>query len=660
MTGRQILVINLGASSSKFALFEDELCRAEQGYPLAEEARLLPSAEQLPLRLKQLQGFLREHGADPAQLDAIAARGGLTKPLPDYGVYAADEELYQDLAAESYGSHPANLSAPLARRLLADCGSAAPVFVVDPVSIDMLWPRARLSGLPGITRQGRHHALNVHRAMREAARRLGRPLHSLELVVGHFGSGVSICSVSAGRVVDVNNALLGEGPFSVARAGSLPLEVVLELCFSGTGREELTRRLSLKSGLAGYTGSADLQEIEKRCDAGDTVARAAYEAMVFQSAKYLAAAAGALGCRPDALVLTGALLRSARFAAELRRLCGWLAPVIELPGEEEMQALAEGVLAVVRGQTAAMDYSAVPSLADAPPRTMEELVERAAHLPPASFIVAGAEQAGVAESALQALERGLGRFILLGDAGRIAAQLPAELPPGIEVRGSAEPVAEALELAAQLPGAVLVKGGCDSARLLRGVLAALPDGNRPFLSHAALIENPFSTRLLALSDGGLNVAPDCARKVLIMENSLRLLRALGITRPGVLLAAGMEDKGQDAPAVADARTILARWRAGEWPAAQIDGPYGLDVALSVDAARAKGISSPLSGRADLVLCPDLESCNFAVKMAHMYGGRPWAGVILGGRYPVVLGSRADEAASRLASLALAKFAAGPV
>jgi phosphate butyryltransferase len=205
---------------------------------------------------------------------------------------------------------------------------------------------------------------------------------------------------------------------------------------------------------------------------------------------------------------------------------------------------------------------------------------------------------------------------------------------------------------------VLVKGGCDSARLLRGVLEGLPKEERPFLSHVAMIENPFGGRLLALSDGGLNVDPDCEKKIRILENGARLLRALGHARPRVLLAAGMEDKGQAAPAVADAREILRRHRAGEWPHLLIDGPYGLDVAFSAEAALAKGIKSPLSGRADLVLCPDLESCNFAVKMAALYGQGRWAGVVVGGACAVVIGSRADDAPSRLASLALASIAAG--
>lgn len=655
----RILVINLGASSSKFALFDGSACLQRADAPLLEPEAGLSLDERLALRRKALEAFLAQSQVDSTSLSAIAARGGLLRPLPDYGAYRVDSSMVDDLRTERYGSHPAGLSALLAMELLAENGLDLPVYVVDPVSVDTLWDRARLSGIAGIERSGKHHALNIHAVMLEAARRLGRPLGGLRLVVAHFGSGVSIASVVRGRVVDVNDAQLGEGPFSVSRAGTLPLHGVLDLAIGAAPRAEVEHRLAREGGLYSYTRSADLREVEARIEAGDGAALAAWEAMLFQSVKYIAAAAGALGARPAAVVLTGALLNSPRFRGALERGVGWIAPVLVLPGEQEMEALAEGVLAVLEGRAPALDYSDALPPQSLPPRDMDELVERAAQAPPCRFIVAGAGQGEIAEALALCRERGIGGFTLLGKAATIAELLrQAGLPEdAADIRESGNVVADAIALAQAQPGSVLVKGAGDSAALLRAMLEALPREPRPFLSHAALIENPFSGKLVAITDGGLNPEPDCEAKVRIMLNAAALLRALGQPRPRVLLAAGMEDKGQGASAVADAREIVRRHRAGEWPGLRIDGPFGIDAGLSAEAAAAKGLSSDISGRADVIVAPSLEACNFAVKLAHMYGGRPWAGLLLGGPFPVVLGSRADDAESRLCSLALARLAA---
>lgn len=655
----RILAINLGASSSKLALFEGRACLCRADAPLAGPEAGLSLEERLALRRRALDAFLAGQALDPAGLSAVAARGGLLKPLPEYGAYRVDSEMLADLRSERYGSHPAGLSALLAVDLLEARGLGLPVYVVDPVSVDTLWDRARLSGIAGIERSGKHHALNIHAAMQEAARRLGQPLHRLRLVVAHFGSGVSIASVERGRVVDVNDAQLGEGPFSVTRAGTLPLCGVLDLAYSGEPRSVVERRLAREGGLFSYTGSGDLREVEARIEAGDGAALAAWEALLFQSAKYIAAAAGALAGRPDALVLTGALLHSERFRAALRIRSEWLAPTIELPGEQEMEALAEGALAVLEGRAPALDYAEAPAPQSLPPRDMDELLERAAQAPACRYIVAGAGQPELIAALKLCRARGLGGFSLLGNAAEIHALLAQDGLPAdaAEVCDSADVVADAIALARGGPGAVLVKGACDSAALLRGVLEALPRAPRPFLSHAALIENPFSGKLVAVTDGGLNPEPDLEAKVRIMLNAAGLLARLGQPRPRVLLAAGMEDKGQSASAVADAREMLARHRAGEWPELRIAGPAGIDAGLCAAAAAAKGLRGEVFGRADVIVAPSLEACNFAVKLAHLYGGRPWAGLLLGGPFPVVLGSRADDAPSRLASFALARLAA---
>jgi butyrate kinase len=657
--GKQILVINLGAASSKFALFNEAQCVSERTLPLDDAQARLPLKEQQPLRLEHLRLFIGEAGVNARTLAAIAARGGLVKPLASPGVYRVDQTMVEDLLSERFGSHPASLSAPIGYDFAAELGGAVPAYVVDPISTDTLWDEARVSGAPGVERSGRHHALNVRRAARHAAEHLGKPLHACKLVVGHFGSGVSICTVVGGRVVDVNDAQLGEGPFSVARAGTLPLRGVLDLAYAEPERKRLEQRLARASGMCAYVGTSDFREIELLLDAGDPRAHAAYGAMVFQSAKYLAAAAGALGAAPDAVVLTGGLLKSARFAADLAQRVAWLGRIELFPGEDEMAALAEGVLGVLLGRVPSFAYSEAETAAEAPPRDIAELVKRAAQTGVCRFVVAGGHLSEIAETVRYCAKHGIHGFTLVGPRKEIEALMAEQgvALGGVSIVDSSDVVPEAIGIVRREPGSVLVKGNCNTAQLLKSVLDLLPKENRPFLSHIAVIESPAAGRLLAVSDGGLNVDPDRDKKIRIMENAIAAFRALGIKRPHVLLAAGMEDKGQDIPAIVDAREIVKRHRAGEWSDAVIDGPFGFDVALSAEAAAAKGIHSAVAGRADIVVTPNLESCNFAIKGAVFYSGRPWAGLVVGGPFPVIVGSRSDDAMSRVASIALARIIA---
>jgi butyrate kinase len=657
MADALILVVNLGAASSKFALYRDHQAIAEASLALSDVEARLPLIKQRPLRLLQLQGFLAEQKSDAGQLAALAARGGMMKPLSRRGVIRVDAQMLSDLESTRYGEHPSNLSALIAVDLLAKAGVERPVYVVDPVSVDTLCDAARLSGVPGIQRSGRHHALNVQHVAAQAAERLGQSLHQLHLVVAHFGSGVSICSMQRGRVMDVNDAQLGEGPYSVTRAGSLPIEGLLQLAEAQQDHAELRRVLARQSGMAGYTGTGDFREIVRRLENGDSAAMRAYQGMLFQSAKYVAAYSGSLGRRPDAIVLTGAMMHSDRFRDELRARVDWIAPVLLFPGEAELQALADAVADVIEGGETAFSYSEIPTPAEAPPHGFDELISRAVDCPPLGFVIAGADHPEVAETVAYCLGHGFSGFVLVGNKEAILRELAeAEMDSArVEIIDSEDVVGDAIKAVQQRPGSVLVKGQCDSAALLKGVLASLPLEPRPFLSHCAVFEDAISGRLIGITDGGLNLAPDLEGKQGILGNAIAMFRALGVRRPHAMLAAGMEDKGQDLPAISDARAIVRLHHAGKWPEAVVDGPFGMEVALSSQAAMRKGIRSPVAGRADIIVTPNLESCNFSVKLAVIYTGQPWGGLILGGPFPVVLGSRADDVHNRVCSIALARL-----
>lgn len=657
MADALILVVNLGASSSKFALYRGHQAIAETSLALSDADARLPLTQQRPLRLLQLQGFLAEQQTEAEQLVALAARGGMMKPLSRRGVIRVDTQMLADLESARYGEHPSNLSALIATDLLSAAGLQRPVYVVDPVSVDTLCDAARLSGVPGIQRSGRHHALNVQYVASHAAERLGQPLHQLHLVVAHFGSGVSICSIRRGRVIDVNDAQLGEGPFSVTRAGSLPIEGLLQLAETHQDHTELRRILARQSGMAGYTGTGDFREIVRRLESGDSAAMRAYQGMLFQSAKYVAAYSGSLGRRPDAIVLTGAMMHSESFRNELRSRVDWIAPVLLFPGEAELQALADGVAGVLEGSETAFAYSEIPTPAEAPPHGFDELISRAVDCPQLGFVIAGADHPEVAETVAYCLGHGFSGFVLVGNRQQIEHELTdAKVDiSSVEIIDSTDSVSDAIQAVQARPGSVLVKGQCDSAALLRGVLATLPHGEKPFLSHCAVFEDAISGRLIGITDGGLNVAPDLQGKQEILSNAIAMFQALGVRRPHAMLAAGMEDKGQDLPAISDAREIVRLHHAGKWPEAVVDGPFGMEVALSSQAAMRKGIHSPVAGRADIIVTPNLESCNFSVKLAVIYTGQPWGGLILGGPFPVVLGSRADDVHNRVCSIALARL-----
>jgi phosphate butyryltransferase len=295
----------------------------------------------------------------------------------------------------------------------------------------------------------------------------------------------------------------------------------------------------------------------------------------------------------------------------------------------------------------------------AAPQDFDAVIAAAAAAPPCSYIVAGGEAEDIVEAIELCKARGIEGFTLVGDLQQTAWLLATRvLDDDVRIEPSSDPAADAMRLCSTLPNPVLVKGRVDSGALLKGVLGLLPKDQRPFLSHVILLPHPSARKLLALTDGGLNIAPDLQQKAAILDNALNLLAALGEPAPRVLLAAAMEDKGQPIPSIADARELRRLHETGLWPQAVIDGPYGLDIGLAPDAVAAKGIGGRLGGLADLVLMPNIEACNFAAKMAGIIQGPPWAAVVVGGPLPVIVGSRSDPPESRVASLAVARLIAG--
>jgi butyrate kinase len=353
--GSRILVINPGSTSTKYGIY------TEQGAELVrsirhgdEELTLfqgLPMVARQGYRTRLLKSALEEDGYSETgrgteRFAAVVGRGGLLPPL-SCGTYLVDDAMVKELYLARRGEHACNLGALLALHFAQAAGVNA--YIVDPVTVDEWPPCARLSGTPLLERSCMGHVLNIKAVARRFARETGRTYESLRLLVIHMGSGTTVSAHRDGRMIDNNT--IEDGPFGPDRTGGLPARELIRLCFSGRFvQKELERKVFGDGGLFAYLGTRDLQEVERQVDAGDAKAALVLEAMIYQIAKEAGAMAAVLQGKVDALLLTGGMAYSQRMVAELTRYLAWIAPIKVYPGEDELQALAEGVFRVLNGE----------------------------------------------------------------------------------------------------------------------------------------------------------------------------------------------------------------------------------------------------------------------------------------------------------------------
>lgn len=352
----RILVLNPGSTSTKISLFsgEDEIVADILRHTAEELSGFSRIIDQADFRRAAINRFLSTNEIDPVTLDAVIGRGGLLRPL-ESGVYAVNDAMTADLASGRYGEHASNLGAILAAAIAhsADCRA----FIADPVVVDEMDDVARLSGLPELPRRSIFHALNQKSSAREAASRIGRTYEEINAIVAHMGGGCSVGAHRHGRVVDVNNALDGEGPFSPERAGTVPAGQLVELALSGRySREELKKMLTGRGGLVAYCRTNSLEEIEERMGNADAEAASAFHAMGYQISKEIASHGATLEGAVDVIVLTGGMAYDRTLTNEITRRVRHLAPVEIIPGEREMLSLARAVSRVLSGQVIPKEY----------------------------------------------------------------------------------------------------------------------------------------------------------------------------------------------------------------------------------------------------------------------------------------------------------------
>jgi butyrate kinase len=309
---------------------------------------------QCDYRAGLIQKELGAAGFGRRSFAAVAGRGGLLPPL-ECGTYLVNDAMIAELRAARRGEHACNLGALLARRFADPAG--IPAFIVDPVTVDEWQDCARLSGSPLIERSCIGHALNIKAVARRFAREEQRPYAEMRLIVVHLGSGITVSAHRGGRMIDNNTP--DEGPFGPDRTGSLPVRQLIQVCFAGAYNEkQLDRMVFGDGGLFAYLGTRDLQEVEQRIDGGDAQASAVYDAMAYQIAKETGAMAAVLEGNVDALLLTGGMAHSQRLVQKLGAYLEWIAPITVYPGEDELQALAEGAFRVLDGEEEAKIFHA--------------------------------------------------------------------------------------------------------------------------------------------------------------------------------------------------------------------------------------------------------------------------------------------------------------
>lgn len=350
------LIINPGSTSTKIGVFEDETLLFEETlrHSTEEIAQYASIVDQKDFRKQIILDLLAKKDFDMKSLQVIVGRGGMLKPIPG-GTYAVSDELLADLKVGVQGQHASNLGGILAREIADSIGVTS--YIVDPVVVDELMPISRYSGVPELPRTSVFHALNQKAVAKRYAKEQGKAYDSLNLVVVHMGGGVSVGAHEKGQVVDVFNALDGDGAFSPERAGAVPSGALIKMCFSGQYTEkEVYKKIVGNGGFNAYVGTNDMRDVEKMVLDGDEKAAETREAFIMQVAKNIGSMACVLKGKVDQIVITGGIAYDKVVVSGLKERAGFIAPITVYPGEDELLALAQGALRVMNGEEKAMVY----------------------------------------------------------------------------------------------------------------------------------------------------------------------------------------------------------------------------------------------------------------------------------------------------------------
>lgn len=353
----KLLIINPGSTSTKIGVYEDETpVLVETLRHSAEEiGRFSSIYDQREFRKAVILDILKEKAFDLTTLDAVIGRGGLLRPI-EGGTYKVNETMLEDLKAGFLGQHASNLGGILANEIAKELN--IPAFIVDPVVVDELQEVARISGIPDISRISIFHALNQKAIAKRYAKDVNKRYEDINIIVAHLGGGISVGAHKNGRVIDVNNALDGEGPFSPERSGSLPVGDLVKLCYSGKYTyDEIKKLINGKGGFVAHLNTNDARAVAKAMNDGDKRAELILKAMAYQVAKEIGKCAAVLYGKVEAIILTGGIAYGKEIVELITERVKFIAPVVVYPGEDELLALAQGGIRVLSGEEKAKDYN---------------------------------------------------------------------------------------------------------------------------------------------------------------------------------------------------------------------------------------------------------------------------------------------------------------
>jgi butyrate kinase len=351
MNPKEILVINPGSTSTKIAVFQNNrpVFQKNIKHSTEELGRFKRVTDQYEFRKEIILKELFEAGIDIGKISIVVGRGGLIKPI-ESGVYEVNKAMIDDLRSNMAVEHASNLGGLIAHDLASRIPGAR-AFIADPIVVDEFNDIARFAGHPKFRRDSIFHALNQKAVARTYANSIGRKYSDLNLIVAHLGGGISVGAHEKGRVIDVNQGLDGEGPFSPERSGTLPVGQLITMCFSKEYTEEEIRKMVVgQGGLVAYLGTSAANEIEERIQNGDHYAKLVYEAMAYQVAKEIGACSVVLKGQVDAILVTGGIAFNELFIQLLTYRIAWISQIRVFPGEDEMRALAQNVLMVINGE----------------------------------------------------------------------------------------------------------------------------------------------------------------------------------------------------------------------------------------------------------------------------------------------------------------------
>jgi len=357
MNDARILAINPGSTSTKIAVYQNAnpIFLKNIKHSPEELAPFAKTTDQFEFRKNIILQQLKEADIQLDNVLAVMGRGGLLKPIPS-GVYAVNEAMIRDLKNSPLGEHASNLGGLIAHDLVKSLPNAK-AYIVDPIVVDEMDDIARVAGHPLFERKSIFHALNQKAIARDFAKSTHRKYEDLNLIVVHLGGGITVGAHKKGKVIDVNQGLDGEGPFSPERSGTLPVGELIRLCFSEKySLKEVQKMNKGAGGLVAYLGTNDAAEVEKMVETGDSKAELIYHAMAYQVAKMVGEMYTVLKCEVDAILITGGIAYDKNFVNWIQERIYKIAPVHVYPGEDEMRALAINGLMVIRGEHEVREY----------------------------------------------------------------------------------------------------------------------------------------------------------------------------------------------------------------------------------------------------------------------------------------------------------------